>query len=118
MRKRWLALQADCCTATGDWWRDRKNEWQAPEGDEADERVEALAQAVRQLVLDHHRGLQQDQLLDAIMSGMGHKLGGAFIDRHADMSASHLRSIEIEEEQREAREDERRRQALYAEMFD
>lgn len=83
MRKRWIALKADRLRAvTGDWYRDRKDDWTPPDSVETERLVAEATAAMRQFILDHQRLIQQDTLIDAIADGMGHKLRKALVDRY------------------------------------
>lgn len=116
MRKRWITLKADRTrTVTGDWYKDRKDDWTPPDSDEAERLAREATAAMRQLVLDHQRLIQQDALLDAIAEGMGHKLRKAMVDRYLPESWGD----EAEADPREVRDEEADRlRRLYVEMFD
>ena len=120
MRKRWLVLQAERRTATGDWWRDRKDEGQPPSGDEAIEAMKELEEGMRQLMVNYHRRLSDDHKATAIWAGMGHKFGKMFVDWHLPEATLRAYEAELEEERQEQRaeqQEEQRRRVLYDEMF-
>lgn len=117
MRKRWIALKADRTRiVTGDWYKDRKDDWTPPDGEEAERLAKEATAAMRQLVLDHQRLIQQDALIDAIADGMGHKLRKALVDRYTPEDCRDYGS-ETDAPEIEDREAQRLKH-LYAEMFD
>lgn len=99
MRARWAVIKADPLRhASGQWARDRKDEWQPPSDEETQERFRAVADIFRQAVLDTRRGMRDCEFLDAVSHGLGINLTRAFIERHADTETLALLAAERQEE--------------------